>query len=226
MHALFPGFVRHHRVELGGDNELDARARFADIPLPPEVQRAVPRRQAEFLAGRFCARRALAALEPACAHAAIGIGRQREPLWPAGFVGSITHAPTSAAAAVARRQDAAGIGFDIEELVDDETAGRMREFIATEDELAALSKNAGEDVALLITAVFSAKEAVFKCLFPSVGKYFDFLDARVMAVDLAAGRFDVELRVSLSDRLRAGYVLQGRLVCAATTIVTALVLAP
>ena len=60
------------------------------LALPVTLDKAVQKRKAEFLAGRYCARAALAQLDGSLA-VNIGIGANREPLWPPGFVGSITH---------------------------------------------------------------------------------------------------------------------------------------
>ena len=49
--------------------------------------------------------------------------------------------------------------------------------------------------------VFSAKETLFKCLYAEVGRYFDFRDALVDALDAASGRFNVRLLVPLTPRL-------------------------
>ena len=60
---------------------------FPDSGIPPV--RGVAKRQAEYLAGRLCAREALHQL---CGQALVP-GRDEDgvPLWPAGTVGSITH---------------------------------------------------------------------------------------------------------------------------------------
>jgi 4'-phosphopantetheinyl transferase EntD len=73
---------------------------------------AVPRRRAEFTTGRACARRALAEL--GVAPAAILSGDRREPLWPDGVVGAITHCAGFRAAAVGRATDYRSIGIDAE----------------------------------------------------------------------------------------------------------------
>jgi 4'-phosphopantetheinyl transferase EntD len=92
---------------------------FVDVPeaeLFPEelplIARAVPRRRAEFTTGRACARRALAEL--GVAPAAILSGDRREPLWPDGVVGAITHCAGFRAAAVGRATDYRSIGIDAE----------------------------------------------------------------------------------------------------------------
>jgi 4'-phosphopantetheinyl transferase EntD len=82
-------------VELGADAEVPAPLREEEAA----VSRAVPRRQREFAVGRYCARQALALAGGPLAP--IASGPLREPVWPDGFVGSITHCPVWCAAAVA-----------------------------------------------------------------------------------------------------------------------------
>src|SRR5262245_29080334 len=63
----------------------------------------------EFTLGRLCARRALEAL----GHAPVPIlrGPGREPLWPDGLVGSITHTRRYCAAVVAPRTRLVSVGI-------------------------------------------------------------------------------------------------------------------
>ena len=76
------------------------------------VRNAVPERQEEFRRGRACARAALGTLGgPA---ESISVGSNREPVWPSGYVGSITHCGPVVAAAVARAGALAGLGLDVE----------------------------------------------------------------------------------------------------------------
>src|SRR5215469_3139377 len=53
------------------------------------VARAVPKRVGEFAAGRACARRALEQL--GVPDFVLRVGPHREPIWPVGMAGSITH---------------------------------------------------------------------------------------------------------------------------------------
>ncbi|MDQ3204730.1 MAG: 4'-phosphopantetheinyl transferase, partial [Pseudomonadota bacterium] len=63
--------------------------RRSAIEPPASIQRSVAKRQAEFLAGRVCARAALLALEGLDFTPIIG--EDRAPVWPAHISGSITH---------------------------------------------------------------------------------------------------------------------------------------
>jgi len=127
------------------------------------------------------------------------------PVWPAGIVGAITHADGFAAAALAT--DTLGLGIDSEPVVAAEAMDAVAEQAMVRGELDALDR-AGLEEAVLLTLVFSAKESLFKCLYPRVGRYFDFKDAEVDDVDLEAQRFTTKLRVPLGG-LGAGTRLGG-----------------
>ncbi|MGL6523541.1 4'-phosphopantetheinyl transferase superfamily protein, partial [Aeromonas dhakensis] len=54
-----------------------------------------------------------------------------------------------------------------------------------------------------LTLIFSAKESLFKALYPRVGRYFDFLDARWLA--MTEQTLTLELVDSLTPTLPAGW---------------------
>ena len=56
---------------------------------------------------------------------------------------------------------------------------------------------------LLLTLVFSAKESLYKCLYPQVQKYFGFDAARVVALDSEQRTFVIQLEQDLHAHLRA-----------------------
>lgn len=90
----------------------------AAIACPDSIARSVRKRQAEFLFGRLAARLALgAALGPVQAQAEIAIGTAREPCWPAGSLGSISHGDGCAAAVALAAGQHQGIGIDLERLL-------------------------------------------------------------------------------------------------------------
>jgi len=76
------------------------------------VASAADGRRSEFVTARRCARRALAKL--GLPSMPIRQGPSREPLWPAGIAGSITHCAGYRAAAVAELAALAGLGIDAE----------------------------------------------------------------------------------------------------------------
>jgi 4'-phosphopantetheinyl transferase EntD len=157
--------------------------------LPEEAAllgRAVEERHREFSAGRHCARQALGRL--GIAPTPILRGPKREPLWPAGIVGSITHCRGYRAAAVAHTADLLTIGIDAEPhaAMPAEVAG----YVLGEVERAWLKRApAGIHWDRLI---FSAKESVYKAWFPLTGKWLGFDDA-IVSINPDARTFEAEL---------------------------------
>ncbi len=148
------------------------------IEPPASIQRSVAKRQAEYLAGRICARAALQRLDGlACVPA---IGEDRAPVWPAHVSGSITHSTGRAAAIVAKKDHWQGLGMDVENLLDPERAERLAGEILTSPELQRMTKLARDDRALLVTLTFSVKESLFKALYPIVRQRFYFEHAEVL----------------------------------------------
>src|SRR5262245_52667446 len=88
------------------------------IQLPASLHTAVPRRQAEFIAGRYCALRAIRRLRWS-GEVDLAVGPDRMPAWPSGTIGSITHTATFVSAAVAYRRDLRSVGIDCERLLGD-----------------------------------------------------------------------------------------------------------
>jgi 4'-phosphopantetheinyl transferase EntD len=125
------------------------------------------------------------------------------------MVGAITHTTGYASVAVARAQRALGIGLDAERWIAEDEAERVADSIAERGEIAAVARATGWPFARALTLVFSAKESVFKCFFPEVGRYFDFKDAAIRAVDVARREFAGELLVTLTPRLTSGYAFGG-----------------
>ena len=87
---------------------------------------------------------------------------QREPLWPDGISGSITHSGTEAMAVVAPYP--ALIGIDSEAILAENEAREIKDGIIDVREERVLS-HSGYPFALALTLVFSAKESLFKALF-------------------------------------------------------------
>lgn len=172
-------------------------AAFHDDPaiaiLPEEmalVAAATESRQEEFITGRYCARQALRRLgQP---DAALLRGAGREPLWPAGIVGSITHCPGYRAAAVAHDCDIFTIGIDAE-ICAPLPAG-VPELVLVDAErhwLATMSADFPWD-----RLIFSAKESVFKAWWPLTRVWLDF-SAATINLQPDNGTFHAELAPQL-----------------------------
>ncbi len=192
-------------------------------------ERAVPKRRAEFLAGRWAARQALRSL----GHDSLPIRRDDgSPGWPADVVGSITHGAGRALSAVAHVRDVRSLGIDVERLMGEQTKAELMARICSEEERATLARGVEAPEPHLVTLAFSAKESLYKCLFPLVGRFMDFSAAHVVGAAGGArggdlvGQLTLELAVDWSEGLRRGQRLQAPFVVASDHVQTAVLLRP
>lgn len=177
------------------------------VPPPASIQRSVAKRQAEFLAGRVCARAALRQLDHLdCIPA---IGEDRAPVWPTHISGSITHSTGHAAAIVAHKAQWRGLGMDLENVLSLERAERLAGEILTTDELQRMGALSREQHALLVTLTFSAKESLFKALYPIVQKRFYFEHAELLEWSVS-GQLRLRLLTDLSSEWCHGEELVGQ----------------
>jgi 4'-phosphopantetheinyl transferase EntD len=182
------------------------------------IAKAVSKRRNEFSTGRMLARRALHTVGGP--QVAIPSGEYMAPVWPAGFVGSITHTSSHAAAAVARAADLQGIGIDLE--VVSRVSLSLVSKIATEQEQEVLRASAEpvRDLALL----YSAKESWFKCQYPLTKTYLGFEDAAIL-FDWSNGEFAVRLTqegngIDLASRARCRFAFDDQHVATTATLTT------
>jgi len=199
--TLFPPSVV---VEAAGPEDAD------ESRLTPEESAWLPPmaaiRRHEFTLGRNAARRALRRLDIPSAT----IGRHpddRDPVWPEGIVGSISHSHGVAAAACARAGPILGLGLDVER------AGPLGDDLIAEicrpDELARFAELAPHPVDWP-KQLFTIKEAAYKAWFPRTRTPLEF-HAMQVSLDADARRFSATVRHAATARLGdAPWVLEGR----------------
>jgi len=174
------------------------------------VAAAVEKRQREFAAGRWCARRAMRKLGQKAVELLVGEGRA--PRWPEGLVGSITHCTGFCAAAVAHEGVVRSLGIDAEPM--EPLEARLHDLVSTPSErtrFASLGLGA-----CATKAIFSIKESVYKAYYPLAGSFLDFLDVELEAgpgpgqyrahpvrddAPSADGRRELEGRFHAGDRI-------------------------
>lgn len=159
----------------GNDRPLAAAlARVADHsaslhPAERELVATAGRaRTMAFSSGRRAARCALGELaihdQPVLAHG-------RAPVWPAGVVGSITHSAALAAAVAGHTAHWAGVGADL--TTQRRVTARVAKRLLLPAERAALPSDDWR------TAIFSAKESVYKAVNPMCGEFLAFQDVQI-----------------------------------------------
>lgn len=208
----FAVFIAHiERIALADDPVVSYKCgyrleHYSDALLQPYMSAGAsayqtwsPKRKAEFLAGRICATRCLKALGNQ--EVRIAFADDRSPIWPNGFVGSISHTEAVAIGAVTRRSDALGVGIDIQNIVSEETASEVSRYVLRSDERE-LTRTHLFPFERYLTVVFAAKESIYKAVYPILKAFFDFSAVRLVALSDTRLRF--ELVETLSGRFQAG----------------------
>lgn len=151
-----------------------------------------PNRKNEFLLGRLCA---------CLAHQrhfgtellVLPFSSDRSPLWPQNIIGSISHNRSWVGAAVAESKLLLGVGVDFELM--GRAKGELGRYIRSSKDLQGHPFfNENE----LLTLIFSAKESLYKALYPTVQRFFGFETAAVREIDHLAGTFKIDLVSEIS----------------------------
>jgi 4'-phosphopantetheinyl transferase EntD len=183
--------------------------------------RVSEKRFREYSVSRTTARRALAKL--GVAPVPVLSGPHREPLWPAGIVGSITHCSNYCAVAVARSGLFESIGIDAEI-----HAGLPPDVLGT----IALEEEIEWIRAMPATGthwdrlVFSAKESIYKAWYPVTKSWLGFKDALV-TINPESAKFHAHLLAP--SPIRNGHplsIFEGRYWVENGLVITAICLTP
>jgi 4'-phosphopantetheinyl transferase EntD len=172
------------------------------------IRKAVHKRRGEFTAGRLCAREVLFRL--GVVNFPLLVGPGRAPLWPKNIVGSISHCHNLCVVAATKDKEIIGLGVDVEVAEPLEIA--VKELVCTEKEkqwIVSTPPRIGSNLAKII---FSAKESVYKSLFPIMRIPLDFMDIQVV-LNTQTNEFVVELFNEQVTECVKQYNLSGRYFC-------------
>lgn len=159
------------------------------------------KRRAEFVLGRKAAHAALSGVDRQKEWGNFSIlkGTRGEPLWPEGITGSISHSDGIACAVVARAQDTIGVGLDLQRKRESRRRDLLK-VICTKREIEWINSAAdAEEREVRQLLIFSAKESLYKALYPVTRKYFGFHGAELSPVE-KQGAFHVELHSDVHRR--------------------------
>ncbi|MCY4766017.1 4'-phosphopantetheinyl transferase family protein [Klebsiella aerogenes] len=205
------------RVHFARTHLQDALFNQYAVPFPSALAGAVVKRKAEYLAGRYCAHyllRQAGCLEPVLSAA------DRAPVWPAGWRGSVSHSEDIAIAVVIAEADGLYPGVDIEHLQPEIMLESADMFVSKTEQT--LLSCCGLDMEWALLLAFSAKESLFKALYPRVQQMFDFDAAAIVALDPVNQRFTLRLNKTLSDAFAAGSPFSGEYHFSEGTVLTCL----
>lgn len=213
----FPGICMQCKFTVKNytDDLLDVLLGEYSNTLPPKT---TVKRKSEFIAGRYLARQALLHLNSESL--VVDVGVHREPIWPAGFRGSISHSDDFAVCIVSRNRSFMLIGIDVESYISSDILRDISRLVMNSSELGFIDTAVNPNV--IVTIIFSAKESLFKALYPEVGKKFGFEVATVTSLNVENGRFTLMLNRSLTPELFAGRCFDGVMLLDDLKVITAI----
>ncbi|MET0076735.1 MAG: 4'-phosphopantetheinyl transferase superfamily protein [Candidatus Thiodiazotropha lotti] len=154
------------------------------------IETAVQKRQQEFRAGRHAAHLALEKLnapwEPLLRD------EKRQPLWPTGFLGSISHCRGECVAVCAKTAELASLGIDVEPL--EPLPKGVDQYVHTPQDQATMAT----DSSLPERLIFSAKESIYKCFYPLIGTHMGF---QSVSLSIDADRMSFEFTPSAENTI-------------------------
>jgi len=169
--------------------------------VPDTIRRSKTKRKAEFLAGRLSASYHL--FKRFGINESVGIHEDRSPIWPLEILGSISHTNDKAICLLSAVKDSTLLGVDIENIMSIETVNDIKGLVVfSEEEKEFISS--GFNLIELTSLLFSAKESLFKALYPKVKSFFDFSSANAIRVNSIDKIITLELTVDLCSEYIKG----------------------
>lgn len=174
------------------------------IPFPEKLFAAVAKRRCEYLCGRLAAQTLLSERQ---IYAQVAQSAEGAPIWPEGWLGSISHTERCAIAVIAPQNKGYVLGIDIENF-NPEALDEIAETIAQESERKRLAKSE-IDYNTALHIAFSAKESLYKALYPQVRKVFGFDSAIITDINTRNQTFSIQLTHALTSALPARFQCTG-----------------
>ncbi len=166
---------------------------ISKLLISPSTEKYHPKRKNEYLLGRYCAYKAVQIFN-GTELLSLNSNDDRTPNWPPDLIGSISHSNEYVCAAIADKTKVRCLGLDIELL--GRTKIELARHILTANDLKEHTHFSAEE---LLTFIFSAKESLYKALYPEVKKFFGFDYAYVSEIDFKNQTFKIFLTKSLNS---------------------------
>jgi len=185
-----------------------------DTPVSPDclhrkellhIKNANEKRQKEYATVRQCAKKLLSALNIKTDY--ILSDDNNAPVWPDGICGSLSHSNTAYCAVIAKKENYNSIGIDIEDRSRKISPGAVKFFVNPDEEK--FINRIDDNFDLIIKIIFSAKESIFKLIYPLIKKKFYFKDVSVFP-DLANHSFTYKINNNLSEYFIKDKTLTGK----------------
>jgi len=218
----FPSFngldnIEFCRCKFRSGNYDDSLYSRHAIDFPACIRKSIRKRKSEFLAGRYAAQHALYRI--GVNELSIGIGLHRNPVWPDGILGSITHNDDTAICAIARSSHVSALGIDLETHIKAQIINDIKHSIIDFSEERML-RQLPIPFDTAFTIAFSAKESLFKALYPHVGTYFTFSSAKIGQLNPHHMRFSISLQHDLNEDFHQHRIIDGQYIINSRDVLT------
>ncbi|MEZ8143883.1 4'-phosphopantetheinyl transferase [Enterovibrio sp. FF113] len=174
-----------------------------DISVPNDIQQAVTKRKAEYLAGRVVSKWALERIGSKSLH--VGRDEDRKPIFPIGFSGSISHSQNTAICVVTTNKHIKYVGIDVENTVTSKVANELKHLIASNHEFSLL-RSSGLSINQKVTLIFSAKESLFKAIYPYANQILGFDSSSIISIK--NNSLELKLRNDIADKIQSQSVFK------------------
>ncbi|RLA62548.1 MAG: hypothetical protein DRQ88_09170 [Epsilonproteobacteria bacterium] len=161
-------------------------------------------RKAEYIAGRFCAIKALASKGIEVDH--ILSNEDRTPIWPKNTVGSITHSKNFISVAISIDKSIKSIGHDCEFIVSPSLAREMINNILFDKEKELIFG----DIQEFVTLAYSAKECFFKAVYPLTKSFFYFEHAQIVEINSKDKTFKIRAKREFEKKILGDNLFTGK----------------
>lgn len=205
VHKCASGYFQHQpqlaycMLEYDINSFKDDLFAFMKIPLPDVLSYAGVKRKAEYFAGRYCCS---VLLKKHRVHSPIVGAIRGVPVWPAGWRGSLSHTHSHAIAVLVKETSGLHPGIDIEKHNPALLLNTGDMFTSLEEQAFLRTLSLPYSQALLLA--FSAKETLFKALWPEIKCFMDFSSSYLSEVDTERKTFTLTLTHTINNRLYAG----------------------
>ncbi len=172
--------------------------------LEPVNRRFSNARRAEYIAGRFCAIKALRSQGIKIDQ--ILSNKDRTPIWPKNTCGSITHCNNFVSVAISTDEGIKSVGHDCEFVFSPNLVKEMVDSILFDKEKALIFGDPQE----FITLAYSAKECFFKAMYPLTKKFFSFEHAQIIEIDAKNKTFTIRAKREFKKKIIGNKAFTGK----------------
>ncbi|TSH83690.1 4'-phosphopantetheinyl transferase [Pantoea sp. paga] len=205
VHKGVLGYFQHQSqlaycmLEYDSKSFKDDLFAIAGLPLPVVLSEAGVKRKSEYFAGRYCCS---VLLRQHRVHSPIVGASRGVPVWPAGWRGSLSHTRSHAIAVLVKETSGLHPGVDIEKHNPTLLLNTSDMFTSMEEQAFLRTLSLPYSQALLL--VFSAKETLFKALWPEIKGFIDFSSSYLSEVNTDRKTFTLTLTHTINNTLYAG----------------------